>query len=328
MKCEPSQRLMALLRGERVDHPPLWEPWFGMQGMLAERYDNSEITMAQDLGHAAVRLGHVSVAPIFQAEIDPNIDTSMVYAGGTLRDMAQLKDLPEPDWDDAIEKLRAQRCAAADAGIACWLVLRWCFHYLATSMGLEAFAYACYDEPDAVREAMRWHEQRNREAIERVVRAIEPDFVLYDGDCAYKTGTMIDPGMMRGFCFDLLRDDVAAINELGIPVAYHTDGRLDDVIPMLVDAGICAVHGCEAQANDLAHLVDTFGDDIALCGNMDVVFLSSATSPQVRAATIDMLDIGSRKGRFIAGCNTSPLDYIPLDNYRRMARTIAAYRLP
>jgi len=38
-----------------------------------------------------------------------------------------------------------------------------------------------------------------------------------------------------------------------------------------------------------------------------------------------MLRIGSRKGKFVAACNTSPLDYIPQENYLAMLKTIEEY---
>ena len=59
---------------------------------------------------------------------------------------------------------------------------------------------------------------------------------------------------------------------------------------------------------------------------MDVVFLSRATPEEVRKETEEMLRIGSSKGRFVAACNTSPLDYIPEENYLTMVRTIESFK--
>lgn len=196
---------------------------------------------------------------------------------------------------------------------------------VATSMGLEHLAMNCIDRPEFVREAMEWTEARNRRAIAEVVEKVRPDFILYDSDCAYKTATMISPGMIRNFCYAPMKSNIDAIRAMGIPVAFHTDGKLDDVIPLLLDLNIAAVHGCESQANDLGHLVEAFGDRLVLCGNMDVVFLKNATTAEVRAKTLEMLRVGSKKQRFVAGCNTSPQDYIPFENYRTMARAIAEF---
>lgn len=319
------QRLMALLHGGRVERPPFWEVWFRMDALLAGQYRGDWLAMADDLQLAAVPMPGVGTGAWFTAKIEKITETGVWYGGGALRGSSQLHNRPEPDWDRQIEQMLPLRRRCADAGLACWAVLPWCFHSVATSMGLENLALAVYDEPEFVHEAMDWCERRNLTAVRRVLAEVRPDFVLFDGDCAYKTGPMVAPDMLRDFCFEPTVRTITALREHEIPVAFHTDGKLDDVMPMLIDLGVAMVHGCEAQANDLAHLVQTFGDQIALCGNMDVVFLKNATVEQVRQATRAMLRTGSSQHRFAAACNTSPLDYIPVANYRAMAEEIAGF---
>lgn len=320
---EAAERLMALLRGERVASPPLWEPWFAKGEMLHRRYEGEYLKMAEDLGHAAVPIGGLRTDVEFISAAEQRTDAGAYYEGGSLRDPEQLSERPEPDYDAQVEPLLEYRRRCTEAGTACWLIIGWCFDRIAASMGLEQFAMDCYDRPGFIHEAMAWVEARNRKGIERVVSKVMPDFVLYNGDCAYKTGTMINPDMLREFTIEPTRKTVDMIHDLDIPFAFHSDGKLDDVIPMLTELGIAAVHGCEKQANDLDHLVETFGDDIALAGNMDVVFLAHATPDEVDAETRRMIEIGSRKQRFIAACNTSPQDYIPDENYIAFCRTIA-----
>lgn len=315
---------MSVLRGERVDRPPLWEPWFAMHRALRDRYAGDFVALADDLGHAAWPLPTPEVGTLFLAAGD-RTEAGAFYHGGALRSPEQLRDRPEPNYQGELERLAAVRRVLADAGIACWLTLGWCFDRVAASMGLEAFAMACYDRPEFVHEAMEWVERRNRRVVENIVSELRPDFLLYNGDCAYKTGPMVAPEMLRRFCFEPSRRTAATVHDLGIPLAFHTDGRLDEILPILLDLGIAAVHGCEKQANDLSHLVEVFGDRIALAGNMDVVFLTQASVKQVVSETRRMLATGSRKHRFLAGCNTSPMDYVPWRNYEAMCRTIAAW---
>jgi len=321
---ENSERLLVLFRGERQDKPPYWEPWFAMGQMLDQHYGGEYLVMAEDLGHAAVPLGGASTG--IDAFLERSSNTAAWYAGGALTEPEQLRTIPEPDFEAQLEQMRPRRERIADAGRACWMVIGWCFDRLASAMGLENFALECYDRPEFIHEAMQWIEHRNQTAVQRVVAELKPDFVLYNGDCAYRTGTMINPEMIREFCLEPSRQTVQLVHELGIPFTFHSDGKLDDVIPMLVELGICAVHGCEKQANDLGHLVDRFGDDIVLCGNADVVELKNATPDEVRALTQQMIEVGNAKGKFIAACNTSPQDYIPVENYQALCRTVQAYQ--
>lgn len=316
---------MTLLRGGRCDRPPFWEPWFAMGEMLHQQYHSNYLEMAADLDHAAVSLGGLRTDVDF-IHHDVRTEAGAYYHGGYLREARQLRERPEPDYRAQVEPLLAYRRQCAKAGFACWLWIGWCFDRIAASMGLEHLAMACYDEPEFVHEAMQWVEARNQHGVEQVIAKVRPDFVLYNGDCAYKNGLMIAPEMLREFCEEPTKRTVAMVRDLGIPFAFHSDGKLDDLIPMLVDWGICTVHGCEKQANDLAHLVEIFGDQIVLAGNMDVVFLKNATPEQVREETLAMLRIGNAKRRFIAATNTSPQDYIPSENYRVFCHTVRDYR--
>jgi uroporphyrinogen decarboxylase len=189
-------------------------------------------------------------------------------------------------------------------------------------MGLTNFAVRVYRDFPFVDRAFEIVEERNRLAIDTVIREVRPDVVLFDGDCSYKHGLMVDPGIFRRLVFEKTRKTVAHLKEIDIPYVLHTDGKLDDVIPLLIELGFSMVHGCESKANDLGDLVNRFGDDIVLAGNMDIDFLSRATIPVIRRETISMLETGSQKCKFVAACNTSPMDFIPDENYIAMAETI------
>jgi len=151
------------------------------------------------------------------------------------------------------------------------------------------------------------------------------DGVLFDGDCAFKSGLMVSPPVFRELVFDRTARTVAALKEADIPYALHSDGKADDLLPVLIDLGFSAFHGVEAAANDLGDIKARFGGDITLVGNMDVVFLTHSTPDEVREATLAMLETGSPGGRYMAACNTSPMDYIPNENYLAMVDTILGY---
>lgn len=327
---ENSINLMKLLNGERVEQPPFWEVWFCMYNFCLRRYGDyfqikNRIQMAEDLNMAAVFLGGINTEVSF-IKHERASDGRDHYSGGQLIKREQLKDKKMPDWDNILEKMRIDREIVKKSGHACWVTLPWCFHSIATSMGLENFALTLHDDFDFIDEAFEWVEQRNRDAIENIITKIQPDFVLFDGDCAYKTGLMVQPEIFKKLVFNKTYETVKLLRQNGIPYTFHSDGNLYHLIPLLIDLGFCAVHGCEKTANDLDYLVDNFGDDIVLVGNMDVVFLANSTAEEVREETHIMLKTGSRKRKFIAACNTSPQDYIPDDNYIKMTQEIELYK--
>jgi hypothetical protein len=323
---EESDAFLRLLRGERVYKPPFWEPWFAMTGFFHRHYGIPEkienrIRMAQDLGMAAINLGSIDINAHFRRdEITRNGQSR--YAGGFLTSLQQLEAQEMPDWREVSERWRKDQNMVERAGLLSWITLPWCFHTIATAMGHKNFFIRLYRDPGFIEAAFDWVEERTRRAIDTVVREVRPSFVLLDGDCAYKAGLMVDPKVFRRLVYRRTEETVSRLIRLGIPYVFHTDGKLDDVIPFLIELGFSCVHGCERNANDLGHLVDRFGDEIVLSGNMDVAFLSMASIEAIRQETWRMLKIGSRKGKFIAACNTSPQDYIPEENYLAMVETI------
>jgi len=326
-----SKNLMNLLRGEKVYKPPFWEVWFAMGEFARRRYGDYEkvenrIKMAEDLNMSAIPLGGIPSGLTF-GKREETSDGNLRYAGGNLENMKQLRNIPLPEWGEIKEKYIREQKKIKENGFVSWITLTWCFHAIATSMGLENFCYKLYDDYEFIDNAFEWVEERNRIAIKKVIKEVSPDFVLFDGDCAYKTGLMVRPEIFRKLVYEKTEKTVSLLRELNIPYTFHTDGKLDDVIPILIELGFSAVHGCEKQANDLKYLVDRFGDDIVLVGNMDVVFLSKATPEEIEKETIKMLETGSKKGKFIAACNTSPQDYIPEENYLKFVETIKKFRV-
>ena len=315
-----SERLISLLRGQRVDQPPLWDPWFAMTGFLRERYEGDYLAMAEHLGHAAVPIG------IVRTTVDCFDHDHLHSAGrGVMRHSRQRLDEPDPHWATQMKNAQAGRAACHEVGVACWMTMKWSFDAIVSALGYEEFALACYDEPDRLAAVIDCMESRNQLAVEHVISKVKPDFVLFEGNCAYQTGPMIDPSLMGQLCTDPTRRTLGRLADADIPAVIHTEGRIDDLIPMFIEFGFIGVQGCDPQANDLADLVDRFGGQIALCGNMDVSLLATGTPQEITQCTKAMLDIGRTCGRFAAGANTVVQDDTPVENYLAMVRAVTHY---
>ena len=325
-----SAELRRLLRGERVGRPPFWEVWFGMHEFFRRRYGDfneveNRIAMSKDHEMATVLLGGVNTNLGF-GKREPTAEGVSRYHGGNLTSLRQMEERELPDWEETISRWKHDQGLIRDSGRISWAILPWCFHSVATSMGLRAFSIRVHRDFDFVDRAFEMVEERNRLAIDQVIREVRPDVVLFDGDCSYKHGLMVAPGIFRRLVRDRTDETLRHLRPLGIPYVFHTDGKLDDVIPILLELGFSMVHGCEKTANDLGDLVDRFGDRIVLAGNMDIGFLTWASRKEIRRETLSMLETGSKKGKYVAACNTSPVDSIPDENYLAMIEAIKSYR--
>jgi uroporphyrinogen decarboxylase len=321
--------LLAAFRGEKLGRVPFWEVWYGMNGLTKRLIGDDAKTpeqlvkVARILGWDAIRVGGASPGMPSKSEIAS--DGTRHYVQGGLTSLDQLRK-PYPDVKPLLEP--AKRCVqiAHDAGLATWFTLSWCFHAVTTGMGLGNLALKCYDDIGFLHAAFEWVERFNRIVIPEVILPSGVDFVLVDGDCAFKNGLMVHPRLFRELVYDRTKETVKPLREAGIPYAFHSDGKVDDFAPILIELGFSAMHGIEAQANDLGDIKRRFGQRICLVGNMDVVFLSRASVSEVRREAEQMLATGAPGGRYVAACNTSPLDYIPHENYLAMADAIRSFR--
>ena len=323
--------LLRVVRGEQTERVPFWEVWFMREGALSREIMGGpadtvekEIALAQRMGWQHLRIDGVD-AGLPRTYRTASDGTERYSPEGALHSLAQLEEIPPLDLDYLSQHVAGRVEAANENGLAAIAYAPWCFHAVATSMGLLNFAYKTVDDVDFLHAALEFVEERNRVAIREVLIPLGVDAVLFDGDCAYRNGLMVSPRVFRELTKSRTAKTVAPLREAGIPYTFHSDGQLDDVIPMLVELGFSAVHGIEAMANDLADIKRRFGHMITLMGNMDITFLGMSSVEHVREATRRMLDTGSPGGRYVAACNTSPEDFIPVENYLAFAEEIVAY---
>ena len=244
------------------------------------------------------------------------------YVPNVLAVGASLKPyLDESDFGEFVAQTRQVVKFSHQTGLAAEGRVISCIHALSTALGLEGLAIAAYEYADWLEEAMELIERRNRRAISAMIDA-KVDIVLFDGDCAYKNGLMLSPEMMRRFWFDRTCQTVKLLHDAEVWAYYHTDGKVDEVLPMLIELGFAAFHGCEKAANDLAHLKREFGEQITLIGNADHAELTLFSPERIITATEQMMRVGAAGGRFIADVNTSVPAQAPLENYEAFVQAV------
>jgi len=323
----PNERIMAAIKGLPTDEVPYQEIFFGHRG-FAEHFGGT-----QDSAEAAARylfnsgqcsylVGGFWWGAGEQGEVEGGEHR---YAGGNMLTMKDVEAMQPPRvFEESILRLEESIAAARKYNLATHVFLMNSFHSCATTIGLENFCYAMFDAPEVIHAYMDKIEQYNRDTLMRL-RDFDIDFVFFDGDCAYKNGLMISPTDFRSFWFERTKKTLEVCQENGWPYCFHTDGKIDEVYPMLIELGFSATHGVEAACNNLADIKERFGDKITLIGNFDIVDLAFKTPAQIISMTKDMLEIGSKGGRYMAACNTMAKDDIPLENYLAFRDTIVNF---
>jgi uroporphyrinogen decarboxylase len=197
------------------------------------------------------------------------------------------------------------------------------YGFVEMSMGYEEMCLALYDDPGLVREAAATGAEHVIEMTRRLIDLVEPDFIVLNDDIAFKTGPMISPSAFRDIFLEHFLRLGQLLRERDVTYVCHTDGDFVSLLQMFLEAGIMAVHPCEAAAVDIAALKQRCGDHLCTIGNLDVDLLIRGRPTAVYGAARDLLlGVGRQNGYIFSSGNIIPRE-TPQENLEAM---IAAYQ--
>ena len=170
------------------------------------------------------------------------------------------------------------------------------------AMGFERFFFRLVDDPDFVHRLLEARTEWCIALYQEAVRLGAEVLVLGD-DAGHREGPMISPRMWREFILPYHRRIVDALD---VPVIWHSDGHVEPLLPMAIEAGFAGFHGLEPAAGmDLARMKQAFGQDLVLVGNVDVRVLCGSDLEAVRAEVNRCMEQGAPGGGYmIASCNS------------------------
>ncbi len=127
------------------------------------------------------------------------------------------------------------------------------------------------------------------------------------------------PGVYRQYLFPWMEQLASIAHDAGLPFAFHSDGRLWEVIPDLMSLGVNALHPIEPKAMDINEVKARFGKNLALIGNIDMDIPARGTPAQVRELVRQRIRDLAPGGGYAVGANPGIADYVLPENYRAHA---------
>jgi len=165
---------------------------------------------------------------------------------------------------------------------------------------LEAFIFRLADDPAGV------HEQAARQVDDALAHARRMkdaggDVVWMGSDYAMNQGPFLSPAMFAEFVAPYLKRVIAGYRDLGLYVIKHSDGDINPLMDMIVDAGPHAVHSLDSVAHiDIREIKRRYGHRVALIGNVPHGPLQLKQYDRVEAAARYALEYGGvRQGGYI-----------------------------
>jgi hypothetical protein len=269
---------------------------------LEKRYILTQVASAfggqkdQDLGHDIIDImGGGPLIPAFKPRIiteDERTTTYVNEAGQTIKvfkksskmpmfldwpvkDWATWKELkkrldpftPErwpADWDAFVKEANSQ-----DEPVV--LLVGGFFCYPREWIGSENILYMFYDDPALIEDMMDQMLYLETEVVKRVCKDVKVDEADYCEDIAYKVGPLISPDMVKKFMVPRYKKLNELLRSNGVDLIYlDSDGKVEELIPLWVEAGINYVWPLEqAAGNDVITLRKKYGKNLTLSGAID-----------------------------------------------------------
>ncbi len=303
----PRERIFRALRREEADRVPRFEIW--IDAFLDEFGGGDQQRAYIDTGQDCVIIPSRTPeeSNTWREGVDEfgRIWKNGVYAGGVVDGEEGLR-LYSPPLDYAKQFFDSENVAlVAEAYPDHCMIFGTHVGPLTAgymAMGFERFFVRLADDPRFIRKLL---ENRTEWCIALYRRAVElgAEVLVLADDVAHGKGPMISPEMYRELVLPLHR---RIVEEFDTPVIWHSDGNIESLLPMAVEAGFVGVHGLEPAAGmNLAAIKREFGRDLALIGNIDVNVLCGSDMDAIRAEVERCMRQGAPGGGYmLATCNS------------------------
>ncbi|QPM68812.1 uroporphyrinogen decarboxylase family protein [Atribacter laminatus] len=157
--------------------------------------------------------------------------------------------------------------------------------------------------------------------------------ILLEDDLAGNKGLLMSPNFYRTSLFPHLKAEIEVIKKYArskgkeIPVFFHSDGNINQVIQDLIDIGIDGLHPLEPAAGmDIASVKLQYGNKITLMGNIDTRFILPMGTPvDVENEVKRVLDAASSEGGLILSSANMFTADVPVKNVFTVYETVKNY---
>jgi uroporphyrinogen decarboxylase len=146
--------------------------------------------------------------------------------------------------------------------------------------------------------------------------------IWINDDLGHKTGLLVNPRLLRKYLFPhyrAIRDMTAA---KGLPMLLHSDGRITEILPDLVDIGFNAIHPIDPNGMDIEETRRIVGPKVCLIGNLSLGYpLGLGTPEEVATETEALVRKMAPGGAYCLSSGNSIPDYVPYENWLAMRDT-------
>ena len=145
------------------------------------------------------------------------------------------------------------------------------FSFLRELFGDEEVYFLLYDDPELAREILEFQVDRLTAMLRQAVGKAHVDLVFIWEDMCYKNGPLISPSLFTDFLLEPYQRYISTAKAMGVSVFdLDSDGKVDELLPLWIEAGVNMIHPFEVQAGmDVNSVVAEYGDRLCVRGGID-----------------------------------------------------------
>ena len=304
---KPKERTLTAFQHREPDRVPLFEPW--IESKILGGLGGDLYSVRERLGMDCLPLGwNPKRTRAYGNGIDEwgRIFKNGQYCGGLIRDRKDLEKYTPPlshsaDWFPQDRVKRIKEIYGDFALYFAWHDCTLGLSYL--RMGMESFFIGLYERPDFTSEVLKNSTQWTISLVEQA-NLSGVDFIILGDDAADNAGTFLSPVMFREWVMPEYKRITAASD---VPILWHSDGCIESLLPIIVDAGFSGVHSLEGKADvDLERVKRNHGKDLVLAGNIDcTVVLCQSNKDVVKRDVERCIRQGAHGGGYLFSSSNS-----------------------
>lgn len=197
------------------------------------------------------------------------------------------------------------------------------FHLVCDYFGMENYFIKMYTEPKIVEAVTNHIVDFFVEANEKLFTQLgdKADIFFFGNDFGTQEGLLISPDLFKKFVLPGFKRLIDVAKKYDKKVLLHSCGSIYEVIPMLIEAGIDALHPLQARAKNMEaeRLAKEFKKDIAFVGGVDTQDLLVNASPEEVTKEVLRLREVFANNYVVSPSHEAILPNVPLENTLAMA---------
>jgi uroporphyrinogen decarboxylase len=192
-------------------------------------------------------------------------------------------------------------------------------------IGLHDCMIMSVEDPELLEELMHRSADYYEELFRRAVAEGVDVFLLGD-DFAFNGGLFVPLVAFQRFWRPAYERIMAPALQSGIPIKFHSDGKLDEAMEMLIEMGFNCINPLDPSGIDYRDYKRRYGHRVTLSGGLDLTFPLIKGSPvDVESTVRELCQVMKPGGRWEAASSHSIVNFIPHENFVTMINALHKY---